>query len=441
MATKKNNKTDVKVGVDKKGVKVKTKSNGKTKTKTIKFNSKLFWIIVAVVLIVAIAVMVFKFAFPEQWDALFKKKVVAGNPEGDLAVHFVDVGQGDCIIIQLPDGKNMIIDAGGDNDNVTKEDCEDRIIDNIDELGIKVFDYMMLTHSDSDHVDYLDSVLEKYVVNNIYRPAFNSRTEVANGVNPQYALVKTDTYESFITAVNKEIGADGKPANVFLNIGEKNIVGEGYTIDMYGCPEDWYLKEAIGEEPDAKQKNRVSPYTMLSYNSEKGVRSVMFTGDGEGENEGKTKNWADKYFLDTYYKSSMNIDVLKVGHHGSAVSSSEDFLNKLDPEYAIISAGVLSKQHGHPRQECLNRLSDYQNTFSDPNGDKITTYMTKQCGDIVLRVNKAGVISFDMDVKEGQTANVGVISSANTKIINIAEAWNKTTWDALYCTKTMSLVA
>lgn len=427
MAEKKknNSKKDIDVKVKKDGVKVKTKSNGKTKTKTIKFSSKAFWIIVAVVLIIAVALMVFKFAFPEQWNAVFKKKTIGGNPAGDLAVHFVDVGQGDCIIIQLPDGKNMIIDAGGDEDNVTKEECEDRIFKNIDELGIKTFDYMMLTHSDSDHVDYLDSVLEKCVVNNIYRPAFNSDAEAANGINPQYAKVTTKTYGYFVEAVNKEIGSDGKKANIEFNIGKKVIEGDGYLIEMFGCPEDWYLKDSIGEEPDAKQKNRVSPYTLLSYNSENGVRSIMFTGDGEGESEGKTKNWSDKYFLDTYYKSSMNIDVLKVGHHGSAVSTSEDLLNKLDPEYAVISVGVESNSHHHPRPECLDRLSNYQNTFADKNGDKITTYMTKQSGDIVLRINKAGVMSFNHDVEQKAAS----LNSAYIK--NVTENWNSTIWNAI----------
>ncbi len=146
-----------------------------------------------------------------------------------MAVHFLDVGQGDCIIIQLPDGKNAIIDAGGDAKNTTNERCEDRIISNINELKIKTFDYMILTHTDADHVDYMDTVLEEYDVLNIYRPAFNSKSEKAVGVNPQYGTVQTVTYDNFVTAVKQEQQEIG--AKVEFNIGKKEIVGKGYRFD------------------------------------------------------------------------------------------------------------------------------------------------------------------------------------------------------------------
>lgn len=382
----------------KRALKLKPKTE-KTKTKTIKFGSKLFFAIIAVVLIVAIAFAVFYFAFPAEWNkfiAMFQPAQVQGNPDGDLAVHFLDVGQGDCIIVQLPDGKNMIIDAGGDADNTTKEKCETRILSNIDDLKIKTFDYMLLTHTDSDHVDYMDSVLQKYEVKNIYRPAFNSKSEAEQDPNSKYATAPSITYDNFVKAANAESGA-----NIEYNIGKKSLSGAGYLIDMYGVGEELYTKEKVGANPDAYEANRVSPYTILSYNSEAGAKKIMFTGDAEGKsNDGKSGNNAEKYFLENSFNNTMDIDVLKVGHHGSAASASNEFLNKIDPEYAIISVGVESPAHKHPRAECLERLANYKDVMPDKDANSIKTYMTKEYGDIVLRINKTGTLKFETDIQK-----------------------------------------
>ncbi len=384
-----NKKKDFDVKATNSGVRVKV---GKSRAKTIKYTSTLFIAIAVVVLVVVLAVLVFRFGFPDYWNkfiALFNPPSVEGNPDGDLAVHFLDVGQGDCIIIELPDGKNAIIDAGGDAKNTTNERCEDRIISNINELKIKTFDYMILTHTDADHVDYMDTVLEEYDVLNIYRPAFNSKSEKAVGVNPQYGTVQTVTYDNFVTAVKQEQEEIG--AKVEFNIGKKEIVGKGYRFDIYGVEEKWYLKDVVGDETqiDAKEKNKVSPMVLLTYNAEKDVRKIMFTGDAEG----KGGNNGESLFLENY-NDNIDIDLLKVGHHGSSSSASDEFLKRLDPEYAVISVGV-ENNHGHPNQNCLDRLANY----TDGRGQYgVQVYMTKVYGDIIVRVNKQGDMSFKTDI-------------------------------------------
>lgn len=384
-----NKKKDFDVKATNRGVRVKV---GKSRAKTIKYTSTLFIAIAVVVLVVVLAVLVFRFGFPDYWNkfiALFNPPSVEGNPDGDLAVHFLDVGQGDCIIIELPDGKNAIIDAGGDAKNTTNEKCEDRIISNINELKIKTFDYMILTHTDADHVDYMDTVLEEYDVLNIYRPAFNSKSEKAVGVNPQYGTVQTVTYDNFVTAVKQEQEEIG--AKVEFNIGKKEIVGKGYRFDIYGVEDKWYLKDVVGDETqiDAKEKNKVSPMVLLTYNAEKDVRKIMFTGDAEG----KGGNNGESLFLENY-NDNIDIDLLKVGHHGSSSSASDEFLKRLDPEYAVISVGV-ENNHGHPNQNCLDRLANY----TDGRGQYgVQVYMTKVYGDIIVRVNKQGDMSFKTDI-------------------------------------------
>ena len=384
-----NKKKDFDVKATNRGVRVKV---GKSRAKTIKYTSTVFIAIAVFVLAVVLAVLILRFVFPEYWKrfiAIFYQPNTTEKADGDLAVHFLDVGQGDCIIIQLPDGKNAIIDAGGDAKNTTNERCEDRIISNINELKIKTFDYMILTHTDADHVDYMDTVLEEYDVLNIYRPAFNSKSEKAVGVNPQYGTVQTVTYDNFVTAVKQEQQEIG--AKVEFNIGKKEIVGKGYRFDIYGVEEKWYLKDVVGDEEkiDAKEKNKVSPMVLLTYNAEKDVRKIMFTGDAEG----KGGNNGESLFLENY-NDNIDIDLLKVGHHGSSSSASDEFLKRLDPEYAVISVGV-ENNHGHPNQNCLDRLANY----ADGRGQYgVQVYMTKVYGDIVVRVNKQGDMSFKTDI-------------------------------------------
>ena len=180
-----------------------------------------------------------------------------------------------------------------------------------------------------------------------------------------------------------------------LPICKKEIVGKGYRFDIYGVEEKWYLKDVVGDEEkiDAKEKNKVSPMVLLTYNAEKDVRKIMFTGDAEG----KGGNNGESLFLENY-NDNIDIDLLKVGHHGSSSSASDEFLKRLDPEYAVISVGV-ENNHGHPNQNCLDRLANY----ADGRGQYgVQVYMTKVYGDIVVRVNKQGDMSFKTDINTAE---------------------------------------
>ncbi|MBO5777905.1 MAG: MBL fold metallo-hydrolase, partial [Clostridia bacterium] len=167
------------------------KSNSKAKNtakkavkKAYKKNPKAFIIgAIALVLVIAISVAVIYFAFPETWDSIMAMITNnGGDPDdnggsngdslergdGELQIHFIDVGQGDCILILFPDGKEMLIDSANYNDD---GDIEKRTLDYLDTyITDDQIDYLMVTHGDSDHTYFVNEVIEAYDVDTIYMP-------------------------------------------------------------------------------------------------------------------------------------------------------------------------------------------------------------------------------------------------------------------------------
>lgn len=147
----------------------------KAAKKAYKANPKAFVIsIVAIVLVIAIATAVVYFAFPDTWDKIVSM-IVKDNQhpglargDGELLVHMLDVGQGDCIYIQLPDGKDMVIDCANYNDD---KKYEKKTFDYLDTyITDDTVEYLMLTHCDSDHVYFMDELLKQYQVEKLFMP-------------------------------------------------------------------------------------------------------------------------------------------------------------------------------------------------------------------------------------------------------------------------------
>lgn len=134
--------------------------------------------IVAIVLVVAISWAILYFAFPDTWKqivSIFDKDKDGGHNfsplvrgEGELLMHVIDVGQGDCIYVQLPDGKDMVIDCANYNND---GDYQKKTFDYLDAyITDDTVEYLMLTHCDSDHVYYMDDLLARYQVEKIFMP-------------------------------------------------------------------------------------------------------------------------------------------------------------------------------------------------------------------------------------------------------------------------------
>lgn len=329
------------------------------------------WAKIAVIVIVVavIAGYIYLSAFhPDIIDAFFDNNdgQNAVLVDGEMKIHFINIGQGDAIYIQFPDGKDMLIDGGRTGSAtgyVTSVLDYLKAVDNDNTLN-----YLMVTHPDYDHYSLLDEVIDYYDVDNFYLPyatvdwgdTVDADTEKFDGAVP----VDTAAYAEFMkTAVTE---AD---ANVFVNTEIFDIAGlqTGISFRFYA------LSKAEYAELPSAERNDMSPIGVLTYNGYK----IIFSGDaGEDANE--------NYLADS---PTTDCDVFKVEHHGSDSEgcNSAELLNDITPEYAVIFAG-LDNSYGLPNQGTLDRLSALG----------VTTYITYQTGTVVLTVDKngAGIFTF-----------------------------------------------
>lgn len=313
----------------------------------------------------------------------------------DLVITFLDVGQGDCIILELPDGKNMIIDSG-DKSNANKQ----TIADFTESKGITTFDYLLLTHQDSDHVGNMDWVIDNYEIKYIFRPNMKTVNETYAPQLPDEfntgSSFTTDTviYGKFMLSAYNE----GCPVEIFYKDSDfTNTIL--YMEETYTYSFD-FLTPTAEKASDIyyKDNNNYSPVILFEYCGTK----IMFTGDAEKENLGE-------YVLT--YGNTYNVDILKVGHHGSENATTSAFVEAIDPEYAIIQCG-LNNKYGHPHAEALNRLSGYDSNM--------IIYRTDNNGNIELTIEADGTFDFTLDVEydAGKNLIAGVKKSSNTTALN-----------------------
>lgn len=238
------------------------------------------------------------------WDGTTQTVTVTKEPIEEIKIHFIDVGQADCILIELPNNEEILIDAGNKDDSYT-------IINYLNNLGIDHIEYFVLTHFHEDHIGSAPAVLNAFYVDKIYTPQ---------------TIADTDIYENTMDAIEDEnieiIRAEG---------GMSIIDTVNLAFEVLG-PNSIYYSEA----------NEYSLVTKLTY----GNSTFLFTGDAESVSE--LEMVRGNYDLD--------VDLLKVGHHGGETSSSQIFLNEVTPEYAIISVGAFNN-YGHPHEKTLNRLN------------------------------------------------------------------------------------
>ena len=163
-----------------------------TKEKTARRGRKIKYILLAALVFFAAGLCVFSAFYPAStWKYYVKLPEVAARKEGELKIHFLDVGQGDCTVLEFPDGRSMIIDGGdGTFDNTAA------ILRYLNALKIKKPDFMLLTHSDSDHCGGLDEVLEVKGAGVVYAPLIENPA-----INAEYAAFYAAVTKSDAEAV------------------------------------------------------------------------------------------------------------------------------------------------------------------------------------------------------------------------------------------------
>ena len=221
--------------------------------------------------------------------------------QSKLRIHYLDVGQGDSIFIELPDGKTMLIDSG-------EYDQADKVISFIRMLGYDTIDVVVATHPHSDHIGAMYQVVKSFTVKDFYMPD-----------------VSTDT-TSYLRLVNLVV--ERKIAAHKAQTGASIKTDGSYQID--------FLAPAV---IDPERLNNCSAVILLTY----GERRFLFTGDAEIDEENTIT-------------ADVSCDILKIGHHGSFSSTGNDFLAKANPEYAVISCAKIN-DYGHPHREIIQKLN------------------------------------------------------------------------------------
>lgn len=218
----------------------------------------------------------------------------------NLEVYFLDVGQADSILIKLED-EYMLIDAGNNEDGV-------KLVNYFNELGIKEFKYVFGTHPHEDHIGGMDDIINNFKIDNYYMPD---------------KITTTKTFEDVLDALINN--------NLQYTILEK---GDEFNLSSANF-------KVIYAGDETNDINDSSIVLKLTY----GNNSFLLTGDA-------TSN-VEKTLLNDDIKS----DVLKVAHHGSNYSSTDEFLDVVSPKYAVISVGK-NNSYNHPSNSTLKKLND-----------------------------------------------------------------------------------
>ncbi len=265
-----------------------------------------------------------------------------------LRIYFVDVGQGDCTVIKTPNGKNIMIDGGGNDTN--EYVGKNIVVPYLLNRGIKQIDIIIISHFDSDHVGGILTVLETIKVKEII-------------ISKQFA--KSQNYEKF-----KEIVSKKKVKVHMVNKGDEIQIEKNINISIL-WPNN---KNVIAENT----LNNNSIVCKLNY----GIFSMIFTGDIE--------EIAENEILNEYKNNSklLNSTVLKVGHHGSKTSSTQWFINAINPKISIIGVGK-NNNFGHPSDIVIERLK----------ACKSKIYRTDQMGEISLVVDTNGKVDVKQFIK------------------------------------------
>ena len=313
----------------------KKRRKARKKRKQSRENAKKFflWMLFIVILLAALVVVNERWLHSEyipttseiaDFISIEKRpKVTVGQDE--ISVHFIDVGQGDCILIDTPE-KDMLIDCG-------EAEYAGRVIMYLRSFGITKLDYVMSTHPHSDHMGGMSRIMTAFDVGEFIMPTV-----------PEDMIPELEFYTDAMDVISAK-----SVTLTYSQLGSSIQLCEGTRLDVIG--------------PIGTGYNDLNSYSIIA-KLISGNRSFLFTGDMEKDAE---------YVMAGSWLTDLSADVIKVPHHGSSSSSSVEFILRVHPEYAVFSVGADNK-YGHPNSDVV--------AFYRSIGCK--TLMTMHCGDIVF---------------------------------------------------------
>ena len=329
-------------------------------------------LLLAALVIALICVDLFAFPLEYLWAFAYEPSI-APRGEGELRVHFVGVGQGDCTIVEFPDGKTMIVDGGDE-----REETRMRILGYCRALGVGTFDVAVLTHTDADHAGGLDDALNCFGARIVYSPFLQTQE-------------KDTAFAAFLEAA-EDAGAEVRLSQMF-ETGMSGTQNHFYYWMMLSpfAPE-------IAETPDfseAESTNDLSAVIYLEYAG----RTLLLTGDASSAVEDRlaaaysatdgaafereeTAPWGDVLLSPRLEE----LDFLKAGHHGSGNSTGEAIAGLCRPQNLFISCGA-GNGYGHPSLACIGNI-----LAAEPDAE---IYRTDELGGVMLTVRADGTYSVD----------------------------------------------
>lgn len=246
-------------------------------------------------------------------------------------VHFLDVGQGDCTLIETHDGKFALIDA-------STQDSSDKIIAYLNNEGVTELEYVIFTHPHEDHIGGGDEVIENFKVNNVY---MTNKTE------------NTACYENLVSSLIQSKNTNGT----------KVLMPKQFEVFYLGDIKFLILSDGTSYD----DTNNSS----ICFRMDLGKTTFLFTGDAEKTVENDIMT----------YVEDLDAEIYKCAHHGSSTSNGRKFLDRINPDVAIISCGD-GNMYGHPHVEVLEDLYTRN----------ILTLRTDRDGDIVIAFDKESFI-------------------------------------------------
>lgn len=252
------------------------------------------------------------------------------NVEGEAKIWYLDVGQADSMLLQLPNDNEweyVLIDAGTGQ-------TEEALVSWLQEQGVTDITAVIATHPHEDHIGGMDAVLEAIPVESLYMP------EVKESLTPT-----TRCYEQMLDAAEAQ---------------QVQAVKGQSGVTVY--EEDGVKLELVGPEPQ-KEYDDLNEYSLVAKLTV-GGKSFLFTGDSSEQAEADMIEAGE----------DLKADVLKIGHHGSSTATTEAFLQAVNPQVAVISCGK-DNSYGHPHEETMQRLQEKAMTIyrTDEDGTILAT--------------------------------------------------------------------